>query len=143
MRVLGLDIGDKRTGVAVSDPEGILASPYTIIEHIDDETDVKTIAGIVAKEQVGKIIIGLPRSLSGAIGGQAEKVRAFAGKLANAVNVPIEFRDERLSTVSAERLMREARTKKSPRKQPVRSDAVAAAVILQDYLDQVRDFGAR
>jgi putative Holliday junction resolvase len=141
MRILGLDIGDRRIGVAMSDPEGILATPLTIIEHADDESDVKTIAGIVEREQVGKIITGLPRSMSGEIGAQAEKVKTFAGKLAGAIKVPLEYRDERLSTISAGRLMREARTQKpsKDRKKTVHDDAVAAAIILQDYLDEVRD----
>ncbi len=139
MRILGLDIGDKRIGLALSDPEGILASPLTIIERSNDGEDVKVIAAIVEREQAGKVIVGMPRSLSGSLGEQAEKVKDFADKLAHVIKIPFEFRDERLSTVSAERLMREARTKKSPRKQPVRRDAVAAAIILQSYLDEVRD----
>jgi putative Holliday junction resolvase len=140
MRTLGLDIGDRRIGMALSDPEGILASPLTIIERTNDEIDVKSLADIASRENVDKIIAGLPRSLSGSEGEQAVKVRDFASKLASAVQVPVEFRDERLSTVTAERFMREARTKKPSRGQkPVRSDAVAAAIILQGYLDEVRD----
>jgi putative Holliday junction resolvase len=138
MRILGLDIGDKRIGVAMSDPEGILATPATIIERGDD--DIKTIVDIIEREKVGKIIAGLPRSMSGEVGAQAEKVRAFTDKLSQATNALIELRDERFSTVSAGRLMREARTKKpSKDNKKVRDDAIAAAIILQGYLDEVRD----
>ena len=99
MRTLGLDVGDKRIGVALSDPEGILASPLTIIEHTNDDADVKAIADIVVKQGAGMVIVGLPRSMSGAVGEQAEKVKTFAGKLGAVIKVPLEFRDERLSTV--------------------------------------------
>jgi putative Holliday junction resolvase len=140
MRVLGLDIGDRRIGVAMSDPGGILATPLTIIERSDDETDVKAISDIVVREQVGKVIVGLPRSMSGEVGAQAEKVKSFADNLAKSINISLEYRDERFSTVSAGRLMREARTKKpSKDNKKVHDDAVAAAVILQGYLDEIRD----
>ena len=134
MRSLGLDIGDKRIGVALSDAGGILASPFSIIECNDEMADIEAIASIVNQQQVKQIIVGLPRSMDGSIGKQAEKVEAFAKKLRNHIEVPVEFRDERLSTVSAKRLMRAARTKKSRVK--TRDDAVAAAIILQGYLDE-------
>ena len=131
-RSLGLDIGDKRIGVALSDPQGILASPLTIIDRRDDLTDVEAIITIITQNQVGRIIVGLPLSMNGSIGEQAEKVKAFTQQLRNHTKVPIEFRDERLSTVSAKRLMQTVRkTKKT------RDDAVAAALILQSYLDEV------
>ena len=140
MRILGLDFGDRRIGVAMSDPEGILATPLTIIERTSDEADVKSIADIMIGEHVGKIIAGLPRSMRGDEGIQAEKVKSFADKLSRMINAPLEYRDERFSTVSAGRLMREARTKKpSKDSKKVYDDAVAAAVILQDYLDEVRE----
>jgi putative Holliday junction resolvase len=129
-----LDIGDRRIGVAISDPGGILASPLTIIERSDDERDVEVISGLASQHQVGRIIVGLPRSMKGEIGEQAEKVQAFTHKLASHVPVEVEFRDERLTTVSAQRLMRSAITRKT-RKQ-TKDDAVAAAIILQGYLDE-------
>ena len=131
-RSLGLDIGDKWIGVALSDPQGMLASPLTIINRRDDLTDVEAIITIITQNQVGRIIVGLPLSMNGSIGEQAEKVKAFTQQLRNHTKVPIEFRDERLSTVSAKRLMQTVRkTKKT------RDDAVAAALILQSYLDEV------
>ena len=131
-RSLGLDVGDKRIGVALSDPGGILASPLTIINCQDNRVDIETIIDIVTQNQVGQIIVGLPRSMDGSIGKQAEKVKTFAQELRNHTEVPIEFRDERLSTVSAKRLMQGVR--KSNKK--TRHDAIAAALVLQSYLDE-------
>ena len=134
MRSLGLDIGDERIGVAVSDPEGILASPFTIISRRDERLDVGAIIDIINQKQVKRIIVGLPRSMDGSIGKQAENVKAFVQKLCNQVDIPVEFRDERLTTVSAEHLMRTTNAPKTRRK--ARYDAIAAALILQGYLDE-------
>jgi len=136
MRSLGLDVGDKRIGVALSDPEGILASPFTIINRRDDEADVESILDIVSQKQVGQVIVGLPRSMDGSIGKQAVKVETFTRKLCDQIGIPVKLRDERLSTVSARRLMREANVRKSRRKAP--DDDIAATIILQDYLDGTR-----
>ena len=130
-RNLGLDIGDKRIGVALSDPLGILASPLTIINRRNEGSDVEAIISIIDQNQVGRIIVGLPRSMDGSIGKQAEKVKAFAQELCNHTDVPVEFRDERLSTVSAKRLMRGVR-----KIGKTGDDAIAAALILQAYLDE-------
>lgn len=131
MRCLGLDIGDRRIGVALSDPGGILASPLTILSHQDDQANIAAVVDIVNQNRVGCIIVGLPISMDGSLGQQAEKVKAFAQELSNHTRVPIEFRDERLSTVSARRLMQNV---KKTRK--TRHDAIAAALILQSYLDE-------
>ena len=122
--------------MALSDPDGILASPFTIINCKDEMADVEAIANIVSQHQVGQVIVGLPHSMDGSLGKQAEKVKAFTEKLCDHIKVPIEFRDERLTTVSARRLMREVNTKKTKKKE-ARDDAIAAALILQGYLDQV------
>jgi len=134
MRSLGLDIGDKRIGVALSDPDGILASPLTIINRREERLDIEAITNIVNQYQVKQIIVGLPRSMDGTIGKQAEKVKALTQRLCQHTQVPVEFRDERLSTVSAKRLMREANAPKTKKK--ARDDAIAAAIILQGYLDE-------
>lgn len=131
MRSLALDVGDKRIGVALSDPLGILASPLTIIDRADDVTDIAAIGDIIEKNQVGSIIVGLPLAPDGGLGSQAEKVKNFTEELRRGVTVPIEYRDERLSTITARRLMRSA---KKYRK--ARDDAMAAMVILQSYLDE-------
>jgi len=132
-RTLALDIGDRRIGVALSDPQGILASPLTIFERKDDRSDIQTILDLVNRNDVKCIIIGLPVSMDGTIGTQAEKVKAFAEELRNQTKVPVEFRDERLSTVSARRLQPAGRRNKK-----IRHDAVAAAIVLQSYLDEIR-----
>jgi len=133
---LGLDIGEKRIGVALSDPGGILASPLTIINRRDDKADTEAILDIVTQHQVGKIVVGLPLSMNGRAGRQAEQVENFTQELCQHIDIPVEYRDERLSTVSARRMMREGNSKRAGRK--VRYDAVAAAIILQSYLDEER-----
>jgi len=122
--------------VALSDSLGILASPFTIIDRRDEKQDIEAIIDIVNQHEVKQVVVGLPRSMDGSIGKQAEKVQAFVQSLSNQTQVPIEFRDERLTTVAAKRLMRAARTKKTRRK--ARDDAIAAAIILQGYLDETR-----
>ncbi|MDD4877322.1 MAG: Holliday junction resolvase RuvX [Dehalococcoidales bacterium] len=136
MRSLGLDIGDKRIGVAMSDPRGILASPIKIINRKDDGGTIEAIADIIGQQQIEQIIVGLPLSMEGTIGHQAEKVKDFVLKLCQHVEVPVAFRDERLTTVSAKNLMQSVNIKKS--KRIIRYDAIAAAIILQGYLDEVR-----
>lgn len=133
MRCLSLDLGDRRIGVALSDPEGILASPFTIINRRDETADIEAILNIINTQQVEQIIVGLPRSMDGSLGKQAEKVKTFTQKLRENTKVPIEFRDERLTTVSAKRLMQAV--KKTKR---ARDDAIAAALILQGYLDEIQ-----
>ena len=136
MRSLGLDIGDKRIGVALSDPIGILATPLTIINCRDETADIEAIINIIIQREVGQVIVGLPRSMDGSLGQQAEKVKTFTQKLCNRTEVPIEFRDERLTTVLAKRLKQAVNAPKTREK--VRYDAIAAALILQGYLDEAR-----
>jgi len=134
MRSLGLDIGDRRIGVALSDPEGILASPLTVINRRDEKLDIKAITDIVRQKQVEQIVVGLPLSMDGSLSRQAEKVKEFTRKLCEHTQVPVEYRDERLTTVLAERLMQTVDTKKTGTK--ARHDAQAAALVLQGYLDE-------
>ena len=103
---------------------------------MDERADIEAIADIISQHQVGQIIVGLPRSMDGSLGKQAEKVQTFTEKLRDHIEVPIEFRDERLTTVSARRLMQETYTKKARRE--AKDDAIAAALILQNYLDEAR-----
>ena len=122
--------------MALSDSQGILASPLTIIDRVDERRDIEVIIDITNQHQVKQIVAGLPRSMDGSIGKQAEKVEAFVQKLRSHTQVPVEFRDERLTTVSAKRLMQAAKPKKTRKK--ARDDAIAAALILQAYLDETR-----
>ena len=136
MRSLALDVGDKRIGVALSDPGGILASPLTIITRSEDQQGIAAILDLINQHQVERVIVGMPYSMDGSLGRQAKKVEAFTQELSSRADVPVEFRDERLTTVSARRLKKEAGTKKS--RQRLDYDAMAAALILQGYLDEGR-----
>ncbi len=133
-RILGLDIGDRKIGVAVSDPSQVLASPISTIVRDDDAKAINQIAFLVKKYGATQIIIGLPYSLSGAIGKQAEKVLSFKQKIAEALSVEIIMQDERLSSVSANQKLREAGKKGNKLKKEM--DAAAATVILQSFLDE-------
>jgi putative Holliday junction resolvase len=115
----------------MSDPRGILASPLTIISRTDDSSDISAILAIIDQNQVGMVVVGLPLSMKGSIGSQAEKVQVFVQELSKRTKVPIEYRDERLTTVDARRIIKMNR--KNPR---TKDDAVAAALILQGYLDE-------
>jgi len=130
-RILGLDIGDRRIGVAMSDPQGILASPLTIIDRTDEPSDINAIIDIIERNQVVVVVVGLPLSMNGTAGPQAQKVLSFTQELSKHTKVPIEHRDERLTTVSAQRLL-----KMNRKRRRVRDDAAAAALILQGYLDE-------
>ena len=133
MRVLALDVGDKRVGVAISDPTQMLARSLKVIQRSSPENDCDTVAQLVEEYEVERVVVGYPRSLDGTVGEQAEKVERYAAGLAKALDVPVVLWDERFSTVSAERLMREVGLRGKKKRE--RIDAVAAAVILQDYLD--------
>ncbi len=131
---MGLDVGDKRIGVAISDPLGILSTAFTTIERKNNESEFARILSITKDHQIGRIIVGLPRLLDGGLGTQAEKTQDFVDKLARLTEVPIEMFDERLSTDLAGDLLREAgRNYKEIRR---KKDEAAAALILQWYLDE-------
>ena len=131
---MGLDIGDRRIGVAISDPGGILAAPSTIIDRRDETRDIAAIIEIVDSRGIEKIIAGLPLSMDGGIGQQATKIKTFVEVLASRTHVPVEFWDESLTTVEARSIMLTSRSKNNRRKS--RDDDVAAAVLLQSYLDE-------
>ena len=132
MRVLGLDVGDRRIGLALSDPLGILASGLGALERRDLERDIQAILALVEEKQAERIVVGLPKRLDGSLGEQARKVQELASSLSEVSPAPVEYWDERLSTVAAQELLRQAGAKKASRG---RVDAAAASVILQGYLD--------
>ena len=134
-RILGLDIGDRRIGVALSDPGGILATPLTILESRNADKNIAAITALLKQHEVSQIVAGIPLCMDGSIGSQAEKVQIFVEKLKQQTNIPVVLRDERLTTFSAQVLMREAHPEK--RKKKTRDDAIAAALILQGYLDEI------
>lgn len=133
MKILGLDIGDVRIGVAMSDAIGMFASPYEVIDRKKTEP-FKRIADIVKENSIGKVIAGLPKSLNGEEKVQAEKVRDFVAKLEKTLGMEIVFIDERYSTVAADRML-SATTKKDAREKRKVVDKIAATYILQTYLD--------
>ena len=133
MRVLALDIGEARIGVAVSDPHQTLARSLTVIERSSRQRDFAAIGCLVRELGVEKVIVGHPLSVDGTVGPQARRVRRYAAALAQTLDVPVVLRDERFSTVEAQQLMIEAGYKRKTRRRKI--DAVAAAVLLQDYLD--------
>jgi putative Holliday junction resolvase len=136
MRVMCLDVGDRRIGVAMSDPTGLIASPREVVYRSDDESAYNAIARLAGQYQAEEMVIGMPYSLSGAIGPAAEKVKAFAEELARRVTIKIITWDERMTTIAADRAMRETGVKKQ--RQNSLRDAIAAALILQSYLDSRR-----
>jgi len=131
--MLGLDVGDRRIGLAISDPNGQVAVPLRTLHRTAQDGAVDAIAALVAEENVEAIVVGLPLRLDGSAGSQAESVQEFVRQLLPAVNVPVTLWDERLSTVQAEQLLR--RDGPPSRKRKAEQDALAAAIILQGYLD--------
>ena len=130
---MGLDIGSVRVGVSVSDSEGRVATPLTVLDGRTLVSEPAPLVQIIEEYEVEKIVAGLPLSLDGSEGPQAERVRRIVGELAPRLPVSIEFFDERLSTVEAERVLMEAGV--SSRQRKGRMDAAAATVVLQAYLD--------
>lgn len=131
MRVLGLDVGDRRVGLALSDPTGFLASPFGFVDR--GPSDLSDIVNIAEENEVAEIVVGLPLSMSGDSGTQAGKVRGFIRELRSYTDLPIKTVDERLSTVQAEGMLRQSG--RSRQRDRGELDAAAAAVILQAYLD--------
>lgn len=137
MRALGLDLGQRRIGVAVSDRSGTVASALTVLQRSGSiDADHRRIAALVAEEEAEIVVVGMPLSLSGAVGRAAQAARREIAALASVIDVPVTTVDERLSTVTAERALREAGVKGPRRRQVV--DKVAAAVFLQAWLDRQR-----
>jgi putative Holliday junction resolvase len=135
MRAIGLDLGSRRIGVAVSDRSGTIASPLTVIVRSGDENaDHGRIAALLAEEEAERVVVGLPLSLDGSIGPAARGAIAEAERLSSVVAVPVETFDERLTTVTAERTLREQGVKTRAGRGVV--DKVAAAVMLQAWLER-------
>lgn len=135
MRIMGLDIGDKTVGVALSDPLGWTAQGLKTIRRTSIKSDISEIINIVKEYNVEKIISGMPKNMNGTIGSQGEKVMGFCDKLKEHTDVPIEFQDERLTTVAAQKMLIDADVSRQKRKKVI--DTVAATYILQGYLDKI------
>jgi len=135
-RLLGLDVGTKTVGMALSDVSRSVATPFDTIRRTKFTADAKTIREVVEKNQIGALVIGLPLNLDGSEGPRAQSTRAFARNLAAHVMVPIVFWDERLSTAAVERQLIEADASRKRRAEVV--DRMAAAYILQGALERLR-----
>lgn len=134
MRWMGLDVGQRRIGIALSDPLELFAQGYGVLERCASlNQDFRALKEIIDKEAVEGIVVGLPRNMDGTEGIMAEKVREFSKRLEERTGLPLFFWDERLSTVAAERVLLEADLSRKKRKQKI--DQVAAVFILQNFLD--------
>lgn len=135
-RTLALDVGERRIGVAVSDPAGIIAQPLLVIERTGGPTDLSRIAAIVREQGVDRLVVGYPLTMAGERGTQAQRMDRFIARLRGVLSVEVVAADERLTTAAAERSLLEGDVRRGRRRQ-VR-DAVAAALLLQGYLDRRR-----
>ncbi|HOK63189.1 MAG TPA: Holliday junction resolvase RuvX [Soehngenia sp.] len=133
-KIIGLDIGQKRIGVAVSDSLGLTAQGLITINRVGKKKDLDEIGQIIEQYDIKKVVVGLPLNMDGSMGESCEMVKKFAEKVKNKFNVEIIYVDERLSTVSATRVLLEANVSRENRKHVV--DKVAASYILQSYLDR-------
>jgi putative Holliday junction resolvase len=134
VRVLALDIGEKRIGTALSDPGGIIAQPLGVVPATgSDAGDIAGISEIIREHGVSLVVMGLPRNLNGSVGPKEQKIMALAETLERVTGLPVELWDERFSTAEAHRIFDMASIKRKKRKDAI--DAMAAQIILQGYLD--------
>lgn len=134
MRIMGIDLGEKNIGIAISDELGWTAQGLETVKRRGSiEKDLDKINAIVQQYQVEKIVVGLPRNMNGTTGVQGQKALDFADKIRRYLDLPVETWDERLSTVAAERLLINADVSRAKRRKVI--DKLAASVILQGYLD--------
>lgn len=132
--LLGLDVGDTRIGVALSDELGVAAHPLCTLTRKNRKVDLIAISDLVSIHKVECVVIGLPISLDGSIGTQAEKVQKFAKRLEHVIDIPIEFQDERFTTAEAEEILHELNKDAKAQKELI--DEVSAVIILDDYLNR-------
>ncbi len=136
MRYLGLDLGSRRLGVSISDPNGIIASAYKVIEHNEEyEKLVEDIKKIVSDEKIEKIVLGLPKNMNNTIGPKGELSYKFKEMLEEKIDKEVILADERLTTKEATDVLIKGNTSRKKRKKVV--DSLAATIILQSYLDRV------
>jgi putative Holliday junction resolvase len=136
-RILAVDYGSRRVGLAMSDPLGIISQGAGVIENNPSLTG--KIAGIIREQDVRKVIVGVPYAPDGGKGSKALEIDQFIASLQMVVNVPVETRDESLTTVEAQRILREGGMKKKQRRRKEHVDEMSARLLLQDYLDTSAD----
>ncbi len=135
MRILGLDLGSRTIGVAISDELGLTAQGLKTIRRKSPEEDLKELAAIISRYKIQEVVVGLPRNMDGSLGKQAERVLEWVESFQTRTDVPVTTWDERLSTVEASRVLLEADLSRRKRKGTV--DKLAAVLILQGYLDRI------
>lgn len=135
MRILAVDPGSKRVGLALSDPTGTIAQPLATIAAAPHDTLAKRVAGVARDKGAERILVGLPRRLDGSYGPEAKSARELASELKKESGLPIDLLDERLTTVAAERSLLQGNVRRAARRESV--DRVAAALLLQTHLDRV------
>ena len=137
-RIMGLDVGDKTIGVAVSDLMGLTAQGVKTIKRVGKKKDIEALKEIIKERQVNKIVSGLPKNMNGTLGLQGEKVLKLCELIKEETGLEIDFWDERLTTVAAERSLIEGDVSRKKRKKVI--DMLAAVIILQGYLDSKSKF---
>jgi putative Holliday junction resolvase len=135
MRILGIDYGEKRVGLAISSPVGFIAQGLPTIERVDGEDYLEELADVIQDKEVDEIVVGLPKNMNGSIGEIAEEILVLVETLKSKFNLPVHTVDERLTTVRAHRAMTGSKMSKKGKKKRV--DMIAAQLILQCYLDQI------
>ena len=133
MRYLGLDLGTKTLGLAISDKLGTIASPYKVLRYTDIELLIEELIKIINNEKVDELVLGLPKNMNGSLGYAAERSMNFKKLLEQKINIPIHLVDERLSTVEAEKVLIQADMSRQKRKKVI--DGMAASIILDTYLN--------
>lgn len=134
MKIMSIDYGDVRTGIAISDIRGILASPLCVIKESYQPKLVDKIIELINENKIEKIVIGLPRNMDGSYGYRCDDCKSLGQAIGEKINIDIEFEDERLTTVMAHNILSDNNVRGAKRKQTV--DAVSAVMILQSYLDK-------
>ncbi len=133
MRIMSMDVGNKRIGIAVSDPLGITAQGLDTIVRTNKDADIKKVGELIQTYQPDKIVIGLPKNMNGSIGEQGTRTQKFGELLESTFSIEVVYWDERLTTVSATRALIDGNVRRDKRKKQV--DKLAAVLILQSYLD--------
>jgi putative Holliday junction resolvase len=139
VRILGIDYGERRIGVALTDPTGTLASPLeTVIRRRGKRPPLRTLEGLARDHGVGAVVVGLPLTLEGIEDAWCDEVRRVGDELARRLDVPVHYIDERMTSVRAERAVRGSGLPRARREEKARVDAAAATLILQDFVDRSR-----
>ncbi len=134
MKILGIDMGERRVGLALSDPLGITAQGLKTIQINHPEEIYSKLMEVIREKKVEKLVFGLPKNMNGTLGPQAQKVQECAQKINSLSQLPVDYEDERLSTISAEQVLLLADQSRAKRKKAI--DRLSAVIILQSYLDR-------